>query len=454
MIERRKQNFFLVSGLIWFLLLGTLNVYADESSKRSDGRQITPDYFLKTKAANSFASAKYAAALVQLGDLEKEYPQDILIKRYKGLTLDKLGRYQEALAVYKAALGIVPDTIAVHYFMAQTYFHLKDYEKTKLELEFVIRNDVSGAYQAKANADHRAVMQMIQYLNQPKPKRWSASVSIGQDYDSNATAESRFFKSIGEEHTFKMPESLYFSYDLMKSGPWSTRFSYSHSDSFYWSVEGLNTLADTFSFSTTYVGKVMNKVFITQLSPAFSHAAVDRKYYSSSYPVSLTFIYSYWDWHRAIFTDTFTMTDYKKEGSIPTNSSREGIGNSINFSNNFYMDKTKKKYIQLVYTLGADDPVGSQQVKNFWAFSTGITMPLFGETSANIKVRLKDTDFPETNSAIQRTDQELSVSGSLSVPISSNWSLSPFYSYTNVNSKDTIFTYINHSGGASLTNSF
>lgn len=425
-------------------------------SPGASGRQISPDEFLKTKAASFFASAQYKEALVELENLEKEYPRDVLIKRYKGLALDKLGRYNEAMAVYKTAVEIVPDSVAVHYFMAQTYFHLKDYEKTKTDLEFVVNNDSSGVYKIKAQADLQAVNQMITYLKKPKPKPWSASISVGQEYATNATAESRFrpFKSVSEEHTFKMPESFSFSYDLSKSGPWSTRFSYSHSGSFYWSVRHLNVLADTFSFSTTYVGKVMDKAFITQLSPAFSHVAVDRKFYSSSYPASLTFIYSYWDWHRVIFTDSFTLTDYKLEGSLPTNTSREGIGNNISVTNNFYMDKEKKKSFQIIYSLGADDTVGSLNVKDHWSIGGGFSAPLFGDTSGNIRFRFKDINFPETNAAIQRHDQEWTISGSLNIPLNDSWSWSPFYSYTNVNSKDEIFSYLNHAGGANLTYSF
>ena len=107
----------------------------------ASGRQISPDQFLTTKAASFFAKAKYADALSELKKMESEYPQDILIKRYQGLALDKLGRFSEAMKVYRAALEIVPDSVAVHYFIAQTTFHLKDYEKTKTELQFVVDND-------------------------------------------------------------------------------------------------------------------------------------------------------------------------------------------------------------------------------------------------------------------------------------------------------------------------
>ncbi len=418
------------------------------------GRQISLEQFLKTKAATRLASADYSSALVELEGLEREYPGDILIKRYKGLALDKLRRHEEAVKVYESGLAIVPDNVALHYFGAQAYFHLKNYDKAKQELEFVVANDPTGGYRAKAQADLKAVVQMIEYLKRPKPKRWSGNFSIGQEYDTNATSESRFTPSISEEHTFRMPVSFNFNYDLMKSGPWSTRFSYSHYDSFYWSVEHLNVLAHTFSLSTTYIGKVAGKYLITQISPAFSHATVDRKYYSSSYPLSLTLIYSYWDWHRVIFTERFTIADYKNEGTNPTDTSREGISNSIELTNNFYFDKEKKSYFQVVYGAGVDEPVGSQYVKNYYTLTGGIYAPLMGNTSGSLKLKFKESDYPETNAAIQRHDEEYVLSGSINIPINDLWVLSPFYSYTNVNSTDNIFTYINHAGGANLTYSF
>src|SRR3990167_2649245 len=95
--------------------------------------------------------AKYEEAAQEFTALENQYPQDVMVKRYKGLALDKLDRFEEAIETFRAGLQVVPTNIALHYTLAQSLFHNKDIKGSIDELKYVSENDQKGDYKAKAD---------------------------------------------------------------------------------------------------------------------------------------------------------------------------------------------------------------------------------------------------------------------------------------------------------------
>ena len=421
--------------------------------------RLSPKQFLETPAARHFIQADYEKALEELAALEGQYPQDMTVRRYRGIALDKLQRYEEALAVFGEALAASPANSALHYFKAQTLLHQQKYSEAKNEFEWIIENDKSDAYAPRAKNELKAVDQIIAYMNRPKPKPWSVTLSTGAEPNSNASSESRKPKAIAEEHAVKFPNSVYLNYDLFSRGPWTARANYSFSGTFYSdTLDYLNTISHTLGENLTYVGTLNGKPLISQFSFSATDAVVNHKYYSSTLSPSLTFIYSFTDWHRLTLTERYTYANYKSKGTSAEFTSKKGPSYATECSNNFYFNKEKSLYLQLGYEYGVDDPEGSNNVKDAHTARAGLYFPFLYDWTGNFKFKFKFSDYPEyTNppaTAIRRFDEEYTFGPSITIPLKNKWTLTTQYNYTNVNSKDNAYTYINHSGGATLSYSF
>ena len=162
-----------------------------QEAAAAEGR-ISPNQFLKTKAAQYFAAAKFEPALKELQLLETQYPQDVLIKRY-----------DQALAVFGAVLKMAPDSIPARYFMGQTFFHQGQFEKAVQQLKIVVERDIADVYKQKSLRDIESI-QKIAGSRRPY-KKFSGEISSGFEFNQNATSESSIDKEVVDEHGFIFP---------------------------------------------------------------------------------------------------------------------------------------------------------------------------------------------------------------------------------------------------------
>ncbi len=421
---------------------------------QAPGRQITPQAFLQTEAAKLFMKAKYKEALDELIKLETVYPGDVLIKRYKALTLDRLGRFEEALAVYEEGLKTVPENIPLHYFLAQTLLHKKDLDGAQREYRYVVENDESKTYQVKAQQEISAIQKLIELLKQAK--KWTLNASAGVEYDTNPNSSSsnEFIKTASLKGALKFSNSLGGSYELFKKGPWSGRLSTSYYQALYGNSQNhLNTFSYSGGFTLTYIKMLSGKPLILQLGHTPAHTIVKDASYSESYATSATAIYSFKDWQRLILSEKWTVSNYDSNGSSNDDTSRDGFSNVLGVTNNFYLNKDKTLTIPLGFDWGRDDTEGSNYRKDSSTVRTGLGFPLFYQFNANLSFKFKDSNYPKygfPTTTPGRRDEEYTFGAGISRPLGRNWTLNLDYSYVNNNSRDDNFTYQNHSFGFTI----
>ena len=421
--------------------------------------QLSPGQFLQTKAAVYFMQADYEKSLKELEALETSSPQDSTVKQYKGITLDKLGRFEEAIAVFNSSLTASPENIAFHYFKAQTLFHQKKYSEAKSELAAVVEHDLAGAYKARAEADLKAIETIIAYANRPAPKPWAVSLTSGAEANTNATSESKVFKSINQEHAVKFSNSATLSYELFNHNPWTASSYYSHSNALYSdTLDYINMLYNTIGESISYTGSMKGRPLLAQFGVSASHVAINSKYYSMSASPSLTLIYSPHDWWRVTLSNRYTLSTYRLDGANPPFTSQNGPAGALEFSNNFYLNQEKTNYFQAGYDFDTENPNGANFVKNSNAVKGAYYFPLLKNWEGDIHFKYKYTDFPKYTDppapAITRFDEEYTTGASLNIPLRNNWSMTAQYNLTDTNSKDKFYSYVNHAYGVSLSYSF
>lgn len=421
------------------------------------GRQITPQEFLKSRAAQSFMKAKYEEALGELIRMETQYPQDILIKRYKGLTLDRMKRYDEAIQAFESGLTIVPDSISIHYFLAQTHLHKKDLEAAEKEFEYVVANDESGTYKARAEQELAAIQKIQELLKKAKPKKWSINASAGIEGNSNpgSTTRVRPLRSNDPEKAWKFTNTLGGSYEIFRKGAWSSKMNYSYYQTVYTDTFAhLNVFSNSGGANLTYVKMVRGKPLIGQLGQSTSYTILRDKYYSTSFAQSLTLIYSLYEWYRITLSERWTYSTYHKDGSDPDNTSRDGFGNVLGLTNNFYLNQEKNFYFLLGLEWGKDKTQGINYVKDLDSYRTGLHFPLYYRFEGDLSFKFKDTYYPKYGfpaTVPGRRDEEYTLGVTLSRPIAEKWTLNGTYNYTDNNSRDDNYTYRNHAFGMSLS---
>ena len=69
---------------------------------------IGADAFLASPAAAAFKQGQFEPALEGFEALLAEYPDDPMILRYIGISLDRLERYQEAVEAFQKGQGRAP----------------------------------------------------------------------------------------------------------------------------------------------------------------------------------------------------------------------------------------------------------------------------------------------------------------------------------------------------------
>ena len=113
---------------------------------------ISSKEFLSSEFSTYFKQGKYQQALVAADALLAKYPDDPLLLRYRALTLEKLGRRQEAIAAYRQILAADPGHVPTRLFLGLAYAREGWREEAAKELRWVAKNSGSEDYRHWAQA--------------------------------------------------------------------------------------------------------------------------------------------------------------------------------------------------------------------------------------------------------------------------------------------------------------
>ena len=152
------------------------------SHKTEKGKEMSVEDFMKSEPAQAFSKGDYQSALQGFDTLLQTYPRDVLIQRFRGLTLLRLGRSKDALQAFKEALGMEPENVALHYYHGEAYLAEEKMEEARKEFQWVIAHD-EATYRTRAQ---QAIFRTLGQLP-GAPRPWTLSFSQAYEYDTNAT---------------------------------------------------------------------------------------------------------------------------------------------------------------------------------------------------------------------------------------------------------------------------
>ena len=176
--------------LAWFLLflffsgLSPFAVPAEGPSK-VQSPSISSQEFLSSPFAKFFKQHQYQKALDVLTELAGKYPEDPIILRYEALTLERLGRTQEAILIYQRILAKHPHQASARFFLGRAYVSKGQYQAAAGEFRRVMDSkakEYSGWAHAELNRLHRGILKK---KPKTKQKRFYLVGKSGIVYDSN-----------------------------------------------------------------------------------------------------------------------------------------------------------------------------------------------------------------------------------------------------------------------------
>lgn len=416
-----------------------------------EGKRLGTQEFMKSEPAKAFAAGRYGEALKGFDALIEKYPEDILLHRFKGMTLTRMGEPDKAIQVFQEALLLDVDSAALHYYLGEAYFEKGLKEESRKEYQWVIEHD-EAAYRTKAQ---RALFQSLgQGSIQYKQKRWNFTGIGGYEYDTNATYKSRDenFSSAGDQNSGRYLTTLFGNYRMYEKKRFSVSSDAVYSQALYNDFPNLQTFTFGGGLSALYGFTFLSKPVYFNLRDGVTETLLKNRYYlwSNTLSPSLVFIP-----HPRVNTTVFYRWAYNRYAQkVNTNTpeffSRTGYGNTIGILNTFYFNDKKNLYTTLGYDFEHASTKGTEYRKNAHGVSLLLHAPLVEKIEAETVFRFRDSDYPKSFLPLQRRDELFSLTCTLSRPLTQNLTLLSYYTYENTKARNNLYEYYKHVFGVQL----
>lgn len=184
---RIKYLFFVIVAVSFCSLFFSLIVFADDAGRKQkdNSRLISTEAFLSSDFVKFLKNKEYPKALRVIDVLVVKYPFDPLVLRYRGLTLEKLGRRKDAIGAYKQILSKNPKYFPAMISLSRAYISAGQREKAAEELRTIIRSSASVGYRNWAQAQLNRLRLGVKNAGSQVKKEPYLLGKMGIAYDSN-----------------------------------------------------------------------------------------------------------------------------------------------------------------------------------------------------------------------------------------------------------------------------
>ena len=370
-----------------FLHFG-LAAFADDSGKKQKGsqRMISSGEFLSGNFSELFKNKEYPKALAAIDALAAKYPDDPLVLRYRGFTLEKLGRGKEAITLYKQILLRHPEYAPVRIFLSRAYLGAGEREKAAAELRIVIQGRASPEYRNWAQAQLNRLRLGVKKVGRRVKKKPYLLGKMGIAYDSNPllVPDDKDLvstkKKAGVDYSLSI--DLGYPYILEKD----FRLDALYISQQKWHDRGTNAIDFT---SQGFAVDAKKRKLFGGRAVIFGGRYDCRVSFLRSRFLSVINRFllgadtSFWKKTRTHFYTRLSVLEYNKDGTDPSRSSRDGFRGGIGVTQYFYSSDFKSFFF-LKPEFNFNQPEGD----NF------IRRGVLGRIGAHTPIKfLRDTDF-------------------------------------------------------------
>ncbi len=415
---------------------------------------ISPEEFITSPFSKFFKEGDYPRALEAVQVLAKEYPGDPLISRYRAMTLDRLGRHDEAIAIYQELLKDNPNHVPTHWFLGQSYFGKGDEQAAREEWKWVVENSPLEEYR-------RWAQEQLEALHPQKeisvPKRYYLFGSAGVEYDSNPHLKP-VKKSLtapgNEQQAARFSLNLGLGYRLIVRPDFRFDVIYTGRQSFH------DGSAQDLDFTSQEVALDLKKrvdlwsrdvvlgaryEFLAGFLRSNLFSIINRFLFSSDIrltPQTRTYLYN-----------QFSALEFGPDGFNPDQTSRDGFSNDLGITQYFYTADFRR-YFFVGQELNLDWTRGSNFKRRGSFTRAGIhtPMPFLTRTDLDLSGGWNYGKYPTFTSLSsldtrRRQDSSWHFYAGLTHYWTPRWATRGFYRFVNADNRNDFFDYARHIAG-------
>lgn len=424
-----------------------------------EGSRLAVQDFMKSKPAQDFAHGKYDDALKGFNELLTQYPDDILIHRFLGITQLRMGKKEEAILTFQEALKQAPDNVALHFYLGQAYLETKKMEEARKEFQWVIAHDET-TYKLRAQ---RAIFQTLGQ-GAAAGKRLGLNIIQGIEFDSNATYKSSDrqstqahdpeFTSAGDQNSMKFTTTATSTYRLFQKRKWTFTGDALYAQTLYEEFPNLQTFTYGGGISALYGFSLFSKPAYLNIREGATHTFLKNKFYVFSNSLSTSLIYIPHKRLRNTATYRFGYSEYQNNGTVADLQSRDGFTNAYTLANTFYFNDKRNLYLNLNYDYERGSTHGVNYIKDVHGVTSLLHFPVLEKIEGEATFKFKDSYYPKfsaTGTTPSRRDDQLLYTFQLTRPLGKYFSLSVYYTRDITNAEHNQYQYRKFQIGSNIT---
>ena len=448
---------FLPFVLLSFVSLLSVPSYSIADTGKSE--RISSDQLLSGDFAASFKQRNYPEALKAVDKLIARYPNDPLLLRYRALTLEKLGRRAEAIAVYRKILAAHPDNVPTHLFLGLAYARQGRREEAARQLRWVMQHSESLEYRhwaqaqlARLRARGRAPRKRIE----KKPYLFGKTTIA---YDSNPLLVPDD-KSLSST---KRKDGVFYGLDLDVGYPVVLEKD-RRVDAVYISRTILHDGGtDQVNFATQGAAlDAKQRVFFGKrpviLGERYDFLAnfLRSDLFSIVNRIVLSLDTSFWKRTRTHFYGRVSYSNYGPDGSQPSITSRDGVRSGLGAVQYFYAPDLRS-YVFLKQEVSLAETRGDNFDRRGYLARVGVHTPLdrTNKVDFDASVGFDRGTYPEFSSLsslepANRRDTRLDVYSALTYHWKPNLATRGFYRFIRSDNRNDFFDRQRHIAGVEM----
>ncbi|MDP3704027.1 MAG: tetratricopeptide repeat protein [Candidatus Omnitrophota bacterium] len=427
----------------------TQPVARPDATTRADSDLIPAETFISSPFSTFLKAGDFRRALDALDVLEKQYPNDPLIMRYRAIVLDHLGRYDEALDLYAQLLARDPNHAPTRFFRAQTYHRMGKREEATKELEWVKEHSPSKEYRVWAQEELRRPGATAE--RRAERKKFYLFGNTGWEYDSNIPLKSNdpgVTTQAGDQNASRLLANLGLGYRAIQQRGNRLDFTYTTRQSL--NDDSLNEFNFT-SQELAAEGRRRVELWDREVTLGaryeLSGGFLDGDTFSLDNQLRLSSDVRLTPRTRTYLYNRFTASDYGKDGSNPPQTSRDGFGYDAGLTQYFYSEDFRS-YAFAGQEFNLDETRGANFTRRGLTMRWGVHVPVpkAPKTDLDAALSFQFGKYPRftslsTREPDRRHDTNWNTYVSLTHRLRPRLSLRVFWRVINANNRNDVFQY-------------
>lgn len=400
--------------------------------------------FMNSKPSQDFANEKFEEALLGFEELIRQYPDDHLLRRFRGMALTRLGRTDEAIATFQEVLEKEPYHVAIHFHLGQAYLAKGDAEKAKEQYQWVIAHDETD-YRTRAQY---ALFKVFGIRTGKPRKPWTIKLTSGYEFDTNAILRSNdpAHRAAGDSNSSRYPLTVSGTYRVFQGKKWLFTADGFYTHTIYQDFPNLNLYTAGSGISALYQFSFLDKPSFLNFREGATITLLKNKLYVWSNTLSASLITNLKPWWRTTLSYRWSVNEFEPNGLDPDRRSRDGFVSHGSVSNNFYFSNKRNLYLVAGYDFERQDTSGSNNIRNAHGAQLGFHFPFpfrfFEKTEGEVHFRFRDINYNQfASTPPKRRDDIYTLTVTVTRHLTSYLDLTGSYIFEDARAKNNTYEY-------------